>query len=461
MNNDVYARYLAGKIRDSRPVGFEPSNLPSALFDHQRAIVEWAIRRGRAAIFADCGMGKTLMQLAWADAVVNHTGRPVLVLAPLAVAEQTIAEGARFGIRVGNAMDGATGIVVTNYEKLHRVDASLFAGIVLDESSILKSLSGKTRTMIIESFTRTDYRLACTATPAPNDHMELGNHAEFLGVMSRTDMLATYFCHDGGETQEWRLKGHAEKAFWAWVASWAVMIRKPSDIGFSDDGFTLPELRTEAHVLASGIKVPGRLFADAANGIVEQRAARKATVSARVQLVADLVAAEPAESWLLWCELNDEGDALEAAIPNAVQVSGADDDETKAALMLGFVSGTHRVLITKSKIAGFGMNFQHCARMAFVGASYSYEQFYQSVRRCWRFGQTREVVVHVCSTDVEQGAMRALVRKQGQHEEMSSAMSGCMGEAMKGTVGRLTRHREVYAPQRTMVVPSWLQGGSQ
>lgn len=451
-----YSEFVASKAKAFRPVGFDPGDtLNAAMFDYQRAIVRWAVRRGRAAIFADCGMGKTLMQLAWADVVGKRDGGRVVVLAPLAVAEQIIAEGARFGIACGPIGTDAP-IVVTNYEKIHKIDARSFTGVVLDESSILKSYTGKTRTQIIESFAATPYRLACTATPAPNDHMELGNHAEFLGAMSRAEMLATYFCHDGGETQTWRLKGHAEDAFRKWVSTWAAVLRKPSDIGFSDDGFELPSLDIKTHILESGIKVPGKLFADAADGIVEQRAARKATLASRVERVASLVAGEPSVPWLIWCELNAEGDALESAIADSVQVSGADDDDAKAAKMAGFSSGAHRVLVTKPSIAGFGMNWQHCARVAFVGASYSYEQFYQSVRRCWRFGQKSPVVVHVVTTDVEQGAARALARKQTQHDEMSAAMVGNMRDGMLENVRGLHRERDKYEATKGMKIPAWI-----
>lgn len=450
-----YLEFIKSKASNFEPVGFDPESLNSALFEYQRAIVRWAVMRGRAAIFADCGMGKTLMQLAWADAIVKHNGGRVIVLAPLAVAEQTIAEGARFGIPCGGP-DSDAPIVVTNYEKLHRIDARSFVGVVLDESSILKSYNGKTRTQIIEAFASTPYRLACTATPAPNDHMELGNHAEFLGICTRTEMLATYFCHDGGETQVWRLKGHAEDTFWRWVSTWAAVLRKPSDIGFSDEGFELPALDIKTHILESGITVPGRLFADSADGIAEQRAARKATLGSRVAQVASLVAAEPNVPWLVWCELNAEGDALEDAIGDAVQVSGADDDDAKAAKMLGFASGTHRVMVTKPSIAGFGMNWQHCARIAFVGASYSYEQFYQAVRRCWRFGQRLPVVVHVVTTDVEQGAARALARKQAQHDEMSAAMVGNMRDGMRESVRGLARQRDKYQATNGMKIPAWI-----
>lgn len=428
--------------------------LHDALFPYQRDIVGWALKRGRAAVFADCGMGKTLMQLEWA----RHVPGRVLVLTPLAVAAQTAAEAARFGIEAAVSRDGqaAGKVTIANYEMLHRFDASQFAGVVLDESSILKAYDSKTRNAIVASFGKTPFRLACTATPAPNDHVELGNHAEFLGVMLRQEMLATFFCHDGGETQVWRLKGHAEQDFWRWVASWAAMLRRPSDLGYTDDGFTLPPLIIREHVIASDVRVPGKLFAMAAETLEDQRAARKATLARRVAHVASLVAAEPSEPWLVWCELNAEGDALAAAIPDAVQVAGADGEDTKEARMLGFTHRAHRVLVTKPSIAGFGMNWQHCSRVAFVGLSHSYEQFYQAVRRCWRFGQERPVTVHVVSTDIEEAVLRNIKRKQTDHDAMAAAMVEHMGETMRREIRGTSRETTGYEPSVEMNVPQWL-----
>lgn len=421
----MYQEFLQKKIISHAPCGFavERANLSAQLFDHQRDIVAWSLKRGKAAIFADCGLGKTLMQLEWARHVAAHTGGRVLILTPLAVAEQTKAEAARFGIDATVSRDGTAHapITITNYQSLHKFSAADFAGVVIDESSILKSFTGKVRTQCIEMFAKTPYKLACTATPSPNDHTELGNHAEFLGVMSRTEMLATFFVHDGGETQTWRLKGHAESEFWRWVCSWAVMIRKPSDLGYSDDNYSLPTLSIESHEIASGIVKAGRLFTDEATDLETQRKARRATLDARCARVAALANAS-AEPWLVWCELNDEGDALTAAINGAVQVSGSDDDEAKTERMLGFASGKYRVLVTKPKIAGFGMNWQHCANVAFVGVTHSYEQFYQAVRRCWRFGQSRPVTAHVVVTDIEAAVARNVARKDKETRAMQDAM---------------------------------------
>lgn len=420
-----YSEFLANKAIRAEAVGIaNPPDLNPAMFGYQSDVVHWALKRGRAAIFADCGMGKTLMQLEWANAVANHTGGKVLILTPLAVAQQTAAEAVRFGIRAEVCRDGVLPdcpVVIANYQSLHKFSATDFAGVVLDESSILKSFDGKFRSTIIDMFAATPYRLACTATPAPNDHVELGNHAEFLGVMRRTEMLATFFCHDGGETQVWRLKGHAQDAFWQWVCSWGVMIRRPSDLGYSDVGFTLPAMAVIEHQIESGIKRDGSLFADDATDLESQRAARRATLQARCEAVAEMVNAD-SDPWLVWCELNDEGDELARLIPGAVQVAGADSDDDKTARMVGFANGQHRVLITKPKIAGFGMNWQHCAKMAFVGLTHSYEQFYQATRRCWRFGQKSDVQAHVVVTDVEAAVARNIKRKEREASKMADNM---------------------------------------
>lgn len=420
-----YSAFLASKAVFDPPTGLEvcPA-LSSKLFPFQSAIVRWALRRGRAAIFADCGLGKTLMQLEWA----KHVPGRVLVLTPLAVAEQTVAEGAKFGIPVSYARrqsQSSEKIVVTNYEILEHFDPTQFAGVVLDESSILKSYDGSTRTQIIEAFQQTPFRLACTATPSPNDYTELGNHSEFLGVMSRVEMLATFFVHDGGETQKWRLKGHAQQDFWKWICSWAVAIRKPSDIGFSDDGFDLPPLNVQqetVHVEAS----EGQLFAMSAETLAERIQARRETVEARVEKCAQIVNAS-SEQWLVWCNLNSESEALTKAIDGAVEVRGSDSIEKRHAALAGFTSGSVRVLVTKPSIAGFGMNWQHCHQVAFVGLSDSWEQYYQAVRRCWRFGQTEQVNVHIIASDREGNVVSNIKRK----EEDAAKMSAEMVEHMK------------------------------
>lgn len=437
-----YASFIETKRTLAPRTGIDRiPDLNTALFGFQRDIVAWALRRGRAAIFADCGMGKTLMQLEWARVVCEHTGGKVLVMTPLAVAQQTVAEAARFGIKATISRDGTAhdGITIANYQMLHRFTASEFVGVVLDESSIIKAFDGKTRTVVIDTFAQTRFKLACTATPAPNDHVELGNHAEFLGVMSRVEMLATFFCHDGGETSVWRLKGHAERDFWRWMCSWSVMLRRPSDLGYSDAGFDLPALRVQEHMMESGIVQEGKLFADEAGDLNEQRQARRGTLAMRVQAVADMVNATPGP-WLVWCELNDEGDALERAIDGAVQVAGSDDDDSKTEKMQAFTTGAARVLVTKAKIAGFGMNWQHCNQMAFVGLSHSYEQFYQAVRRCWRFGQTRDVTAHVIVTDIERAVMRNIARKEQEAQKMATEMLAHVAD-IGGTDIRGTEHK--------------------
>jgi len=442
-----YRELIANKQWKAPASGFEPTWLPDCLFPFQRAIVRWACRKGRAALFEDCGLGKTLQQLVWAQNVVDHTDDSVLILAPLAVADQTVAEGARFGIGVRHIhdpsdMDGH-GIYITNYDRLERFTGQIWAGIVLDESSIIKSYTGTIRNQIIESFTGVSYKLACTATPSPNDHTELGNHAEFLGVMTRTEMLATFFVHDGGETSVWRLKGHAEEDFWRWCAGWAVMVRKPSDLGFSDDGFRLPELTIRTHVLASGIESPDTIFAMPAVTLDEQRKARRLTMEMRAQHAA-CIAHDATDQVLVWCEMNDEGDMLAEIIPDSVQVAGCDDDEDKSSRMLGFSAGKHRVLITKPKIAGFGMNWQNCNEMVFVGLSHSYEQFYQAVRRCHRFGQKRPVTVHVITTDVEQEVLANIKRKQADADAMSAGMVEHMSAITAQEINGTERQSEEY-----------------
>jgi len=453
-----YNAFLAAKRITSPPVGFDVAldTINSLLFPFQRDIVRWALRRGRAAIFADCGLGKTPMQLEWAHHVSEHTDRPVLILAPLAVSQQTAREGAKFGIGVTvcASQDGVrSGINITNYEKLHHFDPSVLSGIVLDESSILKAYDGSTRTAIIEAFNRTPYKLACTATPAPNDHMELGNHAEFLGTMSRVEMLSMFFVHDGGDTSKWRLKGHAESEFWKWVCSWAVMMRKPSDLGYEDDGFILPPLNLHS-LIVEGEAPEGYLFPVEAQTLIERRAARRASLGARVEACAELAMASD-EPWLIWCDLNAEGDALEKIIPGAVQVAGSDTPEFKERAMLDFAAGVIRVLITKPSIAGFGMNWQHCPNVAFVGLSDSYEAFYQAIRRCWRFGQTRPVQCHIITSEAE-GAIVANIRRKERDaikmaEGMVKHMSTINAQELRGTQRETTE----YGASQAMRLPEW------
>lgn len=445
---ESYEEFLRGKAEVSRPVGFEPGPTSSALFDWQADIVRWACRRGRAAIFADCGLGKTLMQLDWARLASDsfgptvEDGRPSLVLAPLAVGAQTVAEGARFGIaaRFVHEPDGEPGphdIWVTNYEMFDRFRPVLdrFGAVVLDESSILKSSDSKTRRSLTEALASVPYVLCCTATPAPNDQMELGTHAEICGAMKRDEMLAMFFTHDGGDTSKWRLKGHAEADFYRWVATWAVMLSKPSDIGYPDDGYDLPPLDVETReVDAPAAADDGRLFAVPAEGLSEQRRARKASLPEKVEAIAREVNGS-ADQWVVWCDYNDESSALAGAIPDAVEVRGSDTADHKADAMLGFAEGRYRVIVSKPSICGFGMNWQRCSHMAFCGLSYSYEQFYQAVRRCWRFGQTRPVTALVFASTAESSTVGAIREKEERVERTKRGMVAAMAEETRRQLG--------------------------
>ena len=419
-----YRDFLELKRLVQKPCGFEPQDLNEHLFDFQRDIVTWACRKGRAAVFADCGMGKTIMQLSWADQICKHRGGRVLIVAPLAVAAQTCREGRMFGIDVTRCRtkdDLTDGINITNYEMLQHFEGVDFSGVVLDESSILKSYTGATRNQIIDQFKFTPFKLACTATPAPNDYMELGNHSEFLGCMDRTEMLAMFFIHDGGDTSKWRLKGHASGQFWDWVSSWACMVSKPSDLGYDDGDFELPQLSIYTHVIDSGMNQDGRLFAVTETTLSEQQKARRSTVELKADRIAGYVNSSD-DAWLIWCDLNAESEHLAMSIPDAVEVKGSDSPEWKEEAMIGFADGKYRVLITKPSIAGFGMNWQHCHKVAFCGMSHSYEQFYQAVRRCWRFGQSNPVDVELFVTDLEESIVANVLRKKDDSEGMKAEM---------------------------------------
>ncbi len=454
-----YGEFIATK---SRSVAFDAcpraGDLAPHLFPHQRAIVDWALRRGRCAVFSDTGTGTTAMQIEWARNV-STAGR-VLILEPLAVAEQTVREAARFGVhveyaRAANETDSR--IVITNYDMLDHFTDEAWVGVILDESSILKAYDGKTRTAIIEAFGAAPFRLACTATPAPNDHTELGNHAEFLGIRSRVEMLAEYFCHDGGDTATWRLKGHAVDLFWRWVCTWAVTLKKPSDIGFDDKGYDLPPLTMKEHVVSVDDNLAqkaGLLFAPDANTLSEQRATRRMTMERRAEKASELAAIDGPV--LIWCELNDEADEIERRIPGAVQVRGSDDRETKRERLLGFSEGRYRVLVSKPSICGFGLNWQHCATVIFAGASHSYEQTYQAIRRCWRFGQAKPVTVHVIRAETESAIVANFRRKEADAERMSREMVERMRETMAAAVGVSARQTNAYNPQLPMTVPAWV-----
>lgn len=418
-----YVEFLQTKQRRVRNYGFIPSKFMLPLFIWQGDVVSRACHAGRFAIFADCGMGKTLMQLEWCMQVYARMGGKLLILCPLAVAEQTRREGAQFGVSVNLCRHGGEmvdGINITNYEMLHHFSPGGLTAIVLDESSILKNYSGKVREATTDFAKDIPYRLCCTATPAPNDMMEIGTHAEFLGVMRRVEMLATYFTHDSGETQKWRLKHHAVGPFFRWMASWSMALRNPSDIGYDDPRFVLPELRIHQTTVDSK-PLPGRLFAIDANTLQERREARRESTDDRVAAVAGLVNAGN-QPYVVWCDLNGESVALAKAIPDAVEIRGADSMEKKIAALSGFTDGAIRVLVTKPSIAGFGLNWQHCSQMAFTGLSDSYEQFYQAMRRCWRFGQKKPVDVHIVTSRSEGAVLENIRRKERQSEELFNGL---------------------------------------
>lgn len=453
-----YSEFLELKAQRGSDAGFAPNWMPDFLFDFQKSLCEWAIRKGRGAIFADCGLGKTPMQLVWAQNVVRHTNSRVLILTPLAVAQQTIEEAEKFGIKAKRSsgdLSNGSGIVVTNYERLHHFDPADFSGVVCDESSILKSFDGARRGEITTFMRKMPYRLLATATAAPNDYIELGTSSEALGFLGHMDMLNRFFKNDlnnsatgrmRGEVIKWRLKGHAEVPFWRWVCSWARAVRRPSDLGFDDRAFILPPLNEIEHLVEADSLADGMLFALPAVGLKEQREERRRTVRERCERVASLVnpTGDPA---LVWCHLNDEGDLLEELIPDAVQVSGADSDDAKEEKLSAFAHGRARVLITKPKIGALGLNFQHCRHVTFF-PSHSFEQYYQGVRRCWRFGQTRPVQVDIVTTEGERGVMRNLQRKADQADAMFSRLVAEMNSA-------ISIERQIQAT-KTIEVPAWL-----
>jgi hypothetical protein len=428
-----YAQFLASKriLAQARGLGKLPAIHPR-LFDYQKAIVRWALSHGSVAVLADCGLGKTAIQIEYARHIAGNTNYSVLILAPLAVAEQTIEEGKLMDVAIQHCIeqtDVRPGINITNYEKLHHFDPRVFRGIVLDESSIIKSQDGHYRNALIDGFARTPFKLCCTATPAPNDHMELGNHAEFLGIMTRSSMLSTFFVHDAGQTQVWRLKGHAEDAFWRWVSSWAMTLRKPSDIGFSDEGFDLPKLRINHLTVESSQLGVDTLFALPASSLLERRQARRESLTERIDAVAE-IANGCKEQFLIWCDLNAESSAIAKLIDGAVEIAGSTPEAKRIDLLLGFISGKYRVLVSKPSIAGHGLNLQNCHNVIFCGLSDSFEMYYQAVRRCWRFGQKSSVNVYIITSYLEQAVVENIKRKEAAATSMAAAMIDHVRESM-------------------------------
>lgn len=456
-----YQEFLRSKkiIHRSDGINISRDSLHPQLFDFQKDLVWWALKKGRAALFASTGLGKTFMQVEWANKVYKHTGGNVLILAPLAVSMQTVREAAKIGVIINpcrSQQDVRSGINITNYEMLSHFSPEEFIGVVIDESSILKSFDGKLRQQITESFLLTPFRLSATATPAPNDYMELGTQAEFLGVMKRMEMLAMFFTHDGGETSKWRLKGHAQHKFWEWVSSWAAVVSMPSDLGYEDGKFNLPPLNIHEITVETGAPLDGSLFTVEAVGLQEQRAAARQTMETRVAKCAELVNASD-KPFLVWCNLNSESEALKRAIPDAIEVKGSDSKEHKEDAMLGFSDGKYRVLVGKPSIFGYGMNWQHCNQMAFVGLSHSFEQYYQAVRRCWRFGQGREVDVYLITSDLEGAVKSNVERKEKNAEKMIREMVGYTRELTMQNIKETVRETTAYNPNTDMIIPNWIR----
>jgi hypothetical protein len=439
-----YSEFLARKAVSHVATGIaDPPALSDKLKPFQAHVTRWALQKGRGAIFAGCGLGKSLMALEWSRHVVEHTNKPVLIVAPLAVTQQFVREGQKFDIGVAPALSGTPGrewwspdVWVVNYESLHKVEALIpqLGGVVLDESSRLKNETGKTRNALIESFRTTRFKLCCTATPSPNDPTELGNHAEFLSTMRHVDMLNRFFEHDAGCTGDWILKGHARKPFWRWVSSWAMCLNKPSDIGFSDDGYELPPLEMHEHVIdvdQQMARQAGLLFAYEASTLSEQREVRRASLESRVQRAAEIVNSDR-EQWLVWAQLNDESAALAKVIDGAVEVNGSDSPESKEAAILDFLDGKTRCLVTKMQILAFGINSQNCARQMFAGADHSFEQPYQAIRRSYRFGQKRAVQAHMVRTSADGRIVENFRRKQAEFEAMHREMAALLREPVHG-----------------------------
>lgn len=453
---DDYSEFIASKRRIVKDSGMDWTPHPG-LFPFQRDCVKWATKKGRAALFEDTGLGKSRQEADWARAI-SQEGR-VLVLCPLAVAEQWVREARHVDVdaKYLREDDPSIRVAVTNYDMIDHFDLSKFTGVCLDESSILKAYNGATRTKIIQASQVVPYRLAATATPAPNDYTELGNHAEFLGICSRAEMLAEFFVHDGGDTSVWRLKGHAIRPFWEFVCSWAAIIRMPSDLGYPDDGYLLPPVRWHEHVVEvdhTAYHSEGLLFAPTAMGLSDQRATRRATVDRRIEVAAEL--AQGTEPVLIWGELNRETDSCEDAIPGSVQVQGSDESDDKARNLLDFADGKIRVLVTKPKIAGFGLNWQHCNRIIFLGASHSYEQTYQAIRRCWRFGQRRPVDVHVIRAANEASVVQNYKRKERDALNMWDMTRPLVVDMIR-SISSSTRQVRAYNPTQTMEIPPWLK----
>lgn len=457
-----YERFLSEKSIVAEPAGIPDAKVTSeGLLLFARACCEWALKRGRAALFEGTGLTKTAQQCEWARQVEGEIKKPVLIVAPLAVSHQTIVEAqVRLGVEIqfaeSNSIVSDRGIYITNYQKLHRFTASLFGGVVWDESSCIKHQDAKTRQVLLDMFGMTPFRLACTATPAPNDYMELGSHAEVLGIMKATEMLSTFFVHDGGETQKWKLKSHAQNSFWKWLASWSICITHPEDIGFQQPGFDLPPLKIHEHIVDCDAKpLSGELFALPARTLAERRVARRETIGERVDKCLELVNSCPDEQWLVWCNLNAEAEQI-AKEGNFVNITGSDEDAAKESRMLRFASGEIKRLVTKPSLAGFGLNWQQCHKMIFLGLSDSWEQMHQAVRRCYRFGQKHPVDVHIVISSLEGAVLQNIKRKEADAQRMQKALVEHMADLTKRQLTSSKREQIEYKPKTKLELPNWI-----
>jgi hypothetical protein len=456
-----YRAFLSTKVQKLQPMGFEPGDMNPRMHDWQAECTRWFIRRGRSAAFQGTGLGKTFQQLEWSRHVYEHTGGMVMLHCPIGVRAQTKREAEKFAIQApvhvpDTQSEAKPGINLVNYEKLHNFDPATFAGVVLDESSVLKNLAGKVKRQLVEGYINTPYRLCCTATPAPNDHMELGNHAEFLGVCAMEDMLSRFFVHDSGDTSKWRLRGHAADHFWSWVASWAICVAVPSDIGGSDEGYNLPPLNIDRHfVEADQSDAPaGFLFNTSGISATNIHEEKRLTCHARCDRAAELASMYHGPS-IIWCDTNYEADRLLERMPDAVEVRGADNEKRKEEMLEAFALGQIEKLITKPTIAGFGVNWQHCNHQVFAGLSFSFEQYYQAVRRCWRFGQKRPVYVDIVIANSESSIQSSLARKENDYELMKSGMAKAIRDKVLAEI-RGDVAKEKYTANRAVIVPGWI-----
>lgn len=448
------------KVENHNALIVDKSEINELLFDYQKDLVVWALRLGKCAIFADTGLGKTFMQLEWARIVNEHTNKPILIVAPLAVTSQTIDEALKLNIQIKYVKEQSeciNGINITNYERLDKFDSNYFVGIILDESSILKSFTGVYKKLLIDNYRNTQFKLACSATPAPNDYMELGNHSEFLNVMNLTEMLSMFFVHDGGDTSHWRLKGHAVEKFWEWVSSWSAIVKNPSDLGYDGEKHKLPELIENNIIVQSEDSYNDMLFSLPANTLDERRLAQKNSFDKRIKATVELVKNNPDEQWLIWCNYNDEANELHKLLSESVNVQGSDEPETKAKNLLAFGKNEIKYLITKPKIASFGLNWQCCHNVIFCSLNDSYEQYYQAIRRCYRFGQKYKVNVYRVLSDGEINILNNIERKHNEFEYMQKKMSIYTKKYVRENLQvEFKEMDKSYNPKIELKLPEWL-----